>query len=117
MRRAALLLVVVAAAGCGSGSKPAAVGAGDPQRGKQVIEYIGCGACHTIPGIPGATGSVGPTLAGYKAQPKVLGLFANTPANLARWVRQPQRFLPGGVMPNLGLTRAQSEDVAAYIDR
>ena len=35
---------------------------GDPERGAVYIEQIGCGSCHTIPGIDGAQGVVGPPL-------------------------------------------------------
>lgn len=63
----ALLAALVAACSPG-GSPPAATpGAGDPNRGKQIIEQVAqppCGTCHTIPGIPGAVGTVGPDLAG-----------------------------------------------------
>ena len=32
--------------------------------GAMLIQQKGCGACHTIPGVPGANGTVGPNLAG-----------------------------------------------------
>jgi len=37
---------------------------GDVDRGELVIGAYGCGSCHVIPGIPAASGKVGPPLKG-----------------------------------------------------
>src|SRR5207244_5964310 len=41
--------------------------------GAQIIATKPCVGCHTIPGIPGATGQVGPNLAGVASCPKIAG--------------------------------------------
>ncbi len=43
--------------------QPQAPGAGDPvAQGQKVFLSAGCTGCHTISGVPGATGRVGPEL-------------------------------------------------------
>ena len=37
---------------------------GDPSRGPQLIRSYGCGTCHTVSGVVGANGLVGPPLNG-----------------------------------------------------
>ena len=61
-----------------------------------------------IPGIAGAKGLVGPplTLMGGRIRRRP---FRNTPQNLAAWVLEPQRFVPGNAMPSTGLDRIRSD--------
>jgi len=88
---------------------------GDAGRGKDVIEHIGCGGCHAIPGIRGAGGRVGPPLAHFDQRRTVAGKLPNTPEALAHWIRVPQSVVPGNDMPNVGLSRREARDVAAYL--
>ena len=121
MRRAALAgislaAIALASAGCGSGGGVAVPG-GNAERGKAVIAQAGCGACHTIAGVDGADGTVGPSLDGISRRRTIAGRLSNTPDNLARWIRAPQQLDPGNLMPDLGLDRADARDIAAYLDR
>ena len=34
----------------------------EAKRGRDHIQYYGCGSCHTVPGVPGARATVGPPL-------------------------------------------------------
>jgi cytochrome c2 len=88
---------------------------GDTQRGRAAIEEYGCGSCHTIPGVRGANAEVGPPLTGWSERAYVAGRLANTPANLARWVKAPQAIEPGTAMPDLGVPPSTARDVAAYL--
>lgn len=88
---------------------------GTVDRGKQVIGMKGCGSCHTIPGINGAQGMVGPPLSSFGRRTYIAGELPNQPANLVRWVKSPQSVEPHTAMPNLGLTDQQARDVAAYL--
>src|SRR2546423_1348341 len=63
---------------------------GVPERGRQVIRSYGCSTCHTIPGVDGAVGLVGPPLDGIANRVYIGGVLANTPANMIRWLRDPQ---------------------------
>jgi cytochrome c oxidase subunit 2 len=40
----------------------------------------------------------------------------NTPENLAAWLRNPQAFKPGALMPNLGLNEDEIADLTAYLE-
>ena len=89
---------------------------GSPAHGAELIAEKGCGACHMIPGITGANGLVGPPLTLMGRRIFVAGLLRNTPQNLAAWVLEPQRFVPGNAMPSTGLTESEALDVAAYLE-
>ena len=88
---------------------------GNPEAGKQAIVAYGCGACHTIPGVPGATTYVGPLLTAYSRRHYVAGLLPNTHENLIAWLQNPQQVRPGTAMPNLGLTEIEARNIAAYL--
>jgi cytochrome c1 len=45
----------------------------------------------------------------------IAGKLRNTPANMVRWLRNPQAVVPENVMPNMGLTQEQARDIAAYL--
>ena len=114
----ACTLPLVAAAG----DRPARTGApvwivpgGDAQRGAEWIAHFGCGGCHTIPGVQGANGNVGPPLIGIGERIYIAGMLRNTPAGLMRWIRTPQSVVPGNAMPDMGISDAQARDIAAYL--
>jgi cytochrome c2 len=93
----------------------ALTGGGRPNKGYDVILSVGCGSCHEISGIPGATGKIGPSLSGFKDRVMVAGVMANSAENLMRWLVDPPGVNPKTAMPNLGLTPEQARDVAAYL--
>jgi len=95
---------------------------GDPDRsgvqaGAIEITRDACGSCHEIPGIEEANGRVGPSLRHFASRQMIAGRLANTPANLARWLKSPQSVKPGSAMPDQGLTDQQAHDVALYLSR
>lgn len=124
-RRTGLLLVVLlpalvmaAVVGCGTSTSrlPAApVPGGYPARGAELISSYGCGSCHTIGGIRGADGLVGPPLTGFEQRSYIAGELPNSPQNLQRWIMDPQQVEPGTAMPDLGVTAADARDIAAYL--
>jgi cytochrome c2 len=121
-RRGAMALVLtLAAAGCSGeafgfrSQQSTAVPGGSPERGRQAISRYGCGACHTIAGVPRAQGKVGPRLADLNERVMIAGRLANTPDNLVHWIEEPQSVSPGTAMPNLGVTDADARDIAAYL--
>ena len=95
-----------------------ATGGGDPAQGAALIQQKGCGGCHTIPGIPGANGTVGPNLAGMASRPRIAGgaVPNNGPDDLKRWIMNPPALKPGTIMPNLGLTDEQATHIVAYLE-
>lgn len=105
-------------ASCVGGKEPRAyrvITGGVPSRGEQVIATKQCGSCHTIPGISGARGLVGPPLIYFSRRTYIAGELPNQPENLVRWVMSPQSVEPHTAMPNLGLSEQQARDVAAYL--
>ena len=79
-----------------------------------VLAAVG-GHCHQIRGTS-ARGDVGPDLT-HLAQRSTLAALtlANTPANLDRWIREPQAVKPGNRMPDIRLTDAQWAAIGAYL--
>ncbi len=88
---------------------------GDPALGKAAIPKYGCGSCHVIPGVPGATATVGPSLQSLGQRTYLAGRLPNTPENLMQWVRHPQSVEPGNAMPNMEVTEEDGRHIAAYL--
>ena len=91
------------------------ISGGNVDRGKQRFIAYGCGGCHSLTGVPGARGLVGPTLDGVGSRVMLGGRLANTPPNLMRWIADPQGVAPGTAMPNLGVTPSDRRDIAAFL--
>lgn len=111
----ALIAGISLCAGCARDAGPPPPG--NAERGRQAMEYYGCGACHVIPGIPGARGGVGPPLHDYARRPYVAGSLPNSPELLARFLADPTVFRPGSAMPDLGVDAATAADMAAWLLR
>lgn len=88
---------------------------GDARRGHQLIAQLGCGGCHTIPGVRNARGNVGPPLIAFGDRRFVAGMLENQPDNLIHWLEHPQSVVPGNAMPEMGISQAQARDIAAYL--
>lgn len=88
---------------------------GNVARGKVAIQRYGCGGCHSITGVSGADGQVGPSLSKISAQAEVAGMQPNTPDAMVRWLQHPQQIVPGNGMPDLGVSPADARDIAAYL--
>jgi mono/diheme cytochrome c family protein len=110
---AAMLLLVLAAAGCAKGSDSSnqsaaqsvaspAVAAGDVGRGKQLFASAKCTSCH---GANGVEGGVGPSLKGEKARKNYVQTIAQ--------VRDPQPPMPK-LYPE-PLNDKDVQDIAAYV--
>lgn len=85
---------------------------------QNLIASKGCGVCHTIPGVLGATGQVGPNLAGVGLRSRVAGGAVENrgPADLQRWLLDPNVLKPGTMMPKLGLTPTEAAMIADYLE-
>jgi len=108
----ALLLACLALAACEKA--PPALG-GDPEAGRLLLRQYGCGACHEIPRVAGAGGKVGPPLAQIASRVYLAGRIANTPGNLAHWIRHPLAVDPHTAMPDMQVTEAHARDMVAYL--
>ncbi len=88
---------------------------GDLERGRLALERYGCGGCHQIPGVPRAVSWVAPPLMAYAERGFVAGVMANNADNLIAWIMDPPAVDPLTAMPNLGVTREDARDMAAYL--
>jgi cytochrome c len=104
-------------ASCAAGARtpPAEVPNGNPAMGKLAIERYGCGTCHSIPGVRGADGSVGPPLDHFGRRGYIAGELPNNGPNLIRWIQHPQQVEPGTAMPDAGVTDVDARNIAAYL--
>jgi putative membrane protein len=88
---------------------------GDPGRGRTLIRQTGCSSCHTIPGIPGADGLVGPPLNRIGARVYIGGTLPNTAENMIQWLKDPRHVDEHTAMPPTIQDDAQARDIAAYL--
>jgi cytochrome c2 len=72
--------------------------AADAERGKKVVQVRGCLACHQHADFPEATSTHGPNLSRIGAK---VASNPNGPAWLYSWLREPARYHPRTIMPNV----------------
>ena len=110
-------LACIALTGCGDPPPDLklSVAGGDRTKAPELIRQYGCGACHTIPGVPGANASVGPSLKGLRDRPYVAGVLANNAENLVRWIQHPREVDPKTAMPETGISEEGARHIAAYL--
>jgi cytochrome c len=115
-----LAVLIVLAPACGGANQAdareaAAITGGDPSRGPDLLRKYGCQSCHTIPGVVGANGLVGPPLAGIASRSYIAGVLPNAPDNMLRWIRDPKEVDAKTAMPNTGVTPSDARHIAAYL--
>jgi cytochrome c2 len=91
-----------------------AVPAGDPARGKQLFETVGCGGCHILDAkakredfFPVINRLHGPNLVNTGSKVSRGWLYA--------WIRDPKQYFPETNMPDLRLTDQEAADLTAYL--
>jgi mono/diheme cytochrome c family protein len=134
---AALLISALVACGGGGEQSPAGGGeaaqapAGDPAAGQEVFLNVGgCGACHTIQGVEGANGQVGPELTHIATIAQDLAPeagVADAQAYIRQSILEPNAYVvedcptgacvPGTMPQNFGelLSDKQLNDVIAFL--
>jgi cytochrome c2 len=88
---------------------------GNAKKGKELIAYYGCGSCHEIKGVPGASATVGPSLKDVAKRVYLAGRLANKPEALEKWILDPRSIDPKTAMPKVGVDEAGARDIAAYL--
>lgn len=113
----AIALCGIAACGTGNSNEydAAMIAHGSPHRGHDLIMQYGCGSCHSIPGIPGATAVVAPPLAGIAERSYIGGVLTNTPDHLREWIMDPPKVDSNTAMPNMGVSAQDARDISAYL--
>ncbi len=79
--------------------------AGDSEKGKKLVEEIGCLGCHTSQGF--SANHHGPELTGMGSKVKTDWLFS--------WLKDPKHYSPGTRMPNLRLSDQEAADITAFL--
>jgi cytochrome c2 len=97
------------------GDPAVAVAGGNPDQGPAAMQRYGCISCHTVPGVQGANGRVGPPLNFWSERAYIAGNLPNEPDNLIQWIENPQAIEPGTAMPFLGVTDSDARNIAAYL--
>jgi cytochrome c2 len=116
---ATLAVALPLASACDPGDGAAAsanqITGGNADRGRELIRSYGCGTCHSIPGVTGASGLVGPPLGGIASRSYIGGVLPNAPDNMLRWLLNPRAVDSLTAMPNVGLTVSDARHIAAYL--
>jgi cytochrome c1 len=119
MRWAALLIALALPAGAQESDaaipRRDALPGAEADAGRALIAAYGCGICHTIPGIAGARGTVGPDLTSMGRRDFIAGSMPNTPGWMVRWLVAPGALKPDSAMPDMGVTPEEAERMAAYL--
>jgi len=95
---------------------PATPTEGEAGEGAKYFQELSCASCHTIRGTA-AEARIGPDLTHVASRETLAaGRLDNTPANLAKWLLEPDLVKPGCHMPNLHLPRQQQDALVAYLE-
>jgi cytochrome c2 len=118
MRLAVAALLAIVMVGCGPNPRFEdweLVPGGDVGKAKALIEQYGCPSCHTIPGIRGAAGVVGPPLTKIALRSYLAGRIQNTPDNMAKWIVNPKSVDDKTAMPVTGVTSEEAWHIVRYL--
>jgi cytochrome c oxidase subunit II len=86
------------------------------EAGRKVFEKQACMNCHTVLGTA-ATGRFGPDLTHLMSRATLAsGAMDNNPASLRQWIKSPDTFKRGALMPAMQLTDEQLDKVTAYLE-
>ncbi len=86
------------------------------QRGAQLFIAQACGNCHAVRGTANP-GGVAPDLTHVGSRTTLAaGAITNTPANLQRWLHNPQDIKPGANMPTFKLSDDDVNALATYLE-
>lgn len=94
----------------------------DQAAGAELFVTKGCSGCHTIGGLEGANGRIGPNLTHLYSRERFAGaVFELNNRNMRRWLRDPPAMKPmvpdnGQGMPNLGLSEDEITQLIAYLE-
>ena len=87
----------------------------DVARGRQVFETTACVNCHSVAGTS-ANGKFGPDLTHLMSRETIAaGAALNSRENLRQWVKDPDTFKPGALMPAMQLDDRDLDAVTDYL--
>jgi cytochrome c oxidase subunit 2 len=94
-----------------------ALAANDPAvaAGRHIFEQTACINCHAVNGTVG-NGRFGPDLTHLMSRDTLgSGVVTNTPENLRAWIKAPDHFKPGVLMPAMNLNDPEIDQLVAYL--
>ena len=118
-----VLLVLQACAGSTPAPPPkpavtapskAPVGA-STEGGREVFASKGCGACHTLAAVPGATGTVGPELNTIATRAVTREPDTGAEAYIRESIRNPGAFVVPGFPPAMPQVPLSEDELAALV--
>lgn len=94
--------------------QPAAMLSGAAE-GRRVFESTACVNCHTVTGTD-AHGKFGPDLTHLMSRETIAaGAAVNNRENLKQWIKDPEVFKPGSLMPAMQLNEQELDAVTDYL--
>jgi cytochrome c oxidase subunit 2 len=83
--------------------------------GRQVFERTACINCHAVAGTAG-TGRFGPDLTHLMSRDTLAsGALKNSEPGLRAWIKSPDQFKPGVLMPAMNLNDKELDQLVAYL--
>jgi cytochrome c oxidase subunit II len=83
--------------------------------GRHVFETQACMNCHTVAGTA-ATGTFGPDLTHLMSRSTIAaGAALNDSQNLREWLKEPDHFKQGSLMPAMQLSDQQLDELVGYL--
>ncbi|MEE9190591.1 MAG: cytochrome c, partial [Candidatus Neomarinimicrobiota bacterium] len=88
---------------------------GNVQQGKKLVASLGCLGCHRIEPEPFEEETTLQTLRRDHG-PNLIGMGSKTTLEwIYNWLKQPERYFPTTMMPNMRLTDSEAADISAYL--
>jgi cytochrome c oxidase subunit 2 len=86
-------------------------------KGLALFQTSTCINCHAIRGVTGAEARVAPDLTHVASRKQLgAGILENTPANMRRWLKNPQHIKPGVLMPDFNFTDQELDELEEYLE-
>src|SRR6266478_4271138 len=86
-------------------------------KGLALFQTSTCINCHAIRGVTGADTRVAPDLTHVASRRQLgAGILENTPANMRRWLKNPQHIKPGALMPDFNFTDQELDELGEYLE-
>jgi cytochrome c oxidase subunit II len=86
-------------------------------KGLALFQTSTCINCHAIRGVTGADARVAPDLTHVASRRQLgAGILENTPANMRRWLKNPQHIKPGALMPDFNFTDQELDQLGEYLE-
>jgi cytochrome c oxidase subunit 2 len=86
-------------------------------KGLALFQTSTCINCHAIRGVTGADARVAPDLTHVASRRQLgAGILENTPANMRRWLKNPQHIKLGALMPDFNFTDQELDELGEYLN-